>query len=235
MVQTAVLLIDDDPALLQALPETLRLHLPNIMVETCVSGDVALERLRQRTYATVVSDLIMPGMDGVALLRNIKGLHLTTPVVLMTAVGNRRVIADALEAGAFDFIPKPFDREEFIKSIRRSLRIYRLRQSLTGREVRLAATSRRLRQLTESHRAMVASKSDPERNLSSQSLVENSHQHIERGTARSLSSLERIRRQLEREELTLQRGRSLVVNLETKARQRAGLRVQAFLSAPARR
>jgi DNA-binding NtrC family response regulator len=222
MLQSPVLLIDDDPALLQALPETLRLHLPRVTVETCVSAAVALERLQRRTYAAIVSDLRMPGMDGLALLGTLRELRPVTPVVLITAYGGWSVARKAIEAGAFDFIAKPFERDEFIHSIRSALRMYRLRQSVIAREARLGATARRL-----GLQATVASAGGSEATATSRALIESSHQHLERGTAQSVSSLARILRQVERQESALQRARDRVRHLQEYARHAAWIRAQA--------
>jgi DNA-binding NtrC family response regulator len=228
MSQSSLLLIDDDPVLLQALPETLRLRLPQLTVETCVSAGVALERLHLRNYAAIVSDLRMPGMDGLTLLRTIRELRPVTPVILITAARDSTSAIQALEGGAFDIVTKPFERDDFLRSVRSALRIYRLRQSVMAREVRLEAKTRRLGQLMAEHQARVASGSGSEATTASRALIASSHQRIERSTAQSLSSLDRIRRQLEREEIALQRVRDRLAKLQEQTLQYAWTRAQAL-------
>src|SRR5260221_3752437 len=66
--QPCILLVDDDDALLQALPEALALRMPAIQVQVCVSAVEALERIQQYDYDAIISDIKMPGMDGLALI-----------------------------------------------------------------------------------------------------------------------------------------------------------------------
>src|SRR5438876_8144665 len=70
-----VLIVDDDAALLQALPLALALRLPGIQVETSDSAIEALSRIQQHDYDTIVTDIKMPGMDGLILLARIKELR----------------------------------------------------------------------------------------------------------------------------------------------------------------
>src|SRR5439155_25306763 len=64
----SVLIVDDDPALLQALPQALRLRMGGVTVETADSAAAALERIAVQDYDAIVTDIKMPGMDGLALL-----------------------------------------------------------------------------------------------------------------------------------------------------------------------
>ena len=78
-----ILVVDDDPVLLECLSETLRLRIPGIGVETCEIPADAIDRLYAVDYRLVISDLKMPGMDGLAVLRMVKAIRPSMPVLLM--------------------------------------------------------------------------------------------------------------------------------------------------------
>ena len=72
----------------------------------------ALTDIRQRSFDVVITDLRLPGMDGVELLREMRRLGLDVPVVLMTAYASVPTAVEAMKLGAFDYIQKPFNPEE---------------------------------------------------------------------------------------------------------------------------
>jgi DNA-binding NtrC family response regulator len=125
-----VLLVDDDPALLEALPEAMRLRLDPIDVDTCDSAVAALERIETRDYDAIVTDIKMPGMDGLALLEHIRQRRPTTPTLLITGHGEDDLAARALGGGAFDYISKPIDRDQFIQSLQAAIETRRVSISL---------------------------------------------------------------------------------------------------------
>ncbi|MDK0575382.1 response regulator, partial [Clostridium perfringens] len=83
----------------------------------------ALELLGQGFIDLVVSDLRMPGMDGLQLLQEIRRRSLEIPVILLTAHGSIDKAVDAIKAGAFDFLPKPFEKEQLRVSILNALKM----------------------------------------------------------------------------------------------------------------
>jgi PAS domain S-box-containing protein len=121
-----VLLVDDDAALLEALPETLRLRLDGVDVETCDSATEALERIEETDYDVIVSDIKMPGMDGLALLAEIRQRRPATPTLLITGHGERDLAVAALRGGAHDLIQKPIDREYFVATLERAIQLRQL-------------------------------------------------------------------------------------------------------------
>src|SRR2546422_121121 len=107
-----VLIVDDDLALLQALPEALRLRMGGVTVDTADSAAAALERIAARDYDAIVTDIKMPGMDGLELLAEVRGRRPATPILMITGHGEHGLGVDALPGGACDFIQKPIDPGE---------------------------------------------------------------------------------------------------------------------------
>src|SRR5439155_3051942 len=91
-----VLIVDDDLALLQALPQALRLRLGGVTVETADSAAAALERIAERDYDAIVADIKMPGMDGLELLTEIRTRRPDTPTLMITGHGENDLVVGAL-------------------------------------------------------------------------------------------------------------------------------------------
>src|SRR5919198_1490095 len=116
-----ILIVDDDPALLKALPEAVRLRMQGAQVDTCDSAREALGRIGDVDYDAIVADIKMPGMDGLALLAEIRTLRPETRTVLITGHGHEDLAVLALRGGAYDFIQKPIDREYIVPSLTRAI------------------------------------------------------------------------------------------------------------------
>jgi DNA-binding NtrC family response regulator len=135
MSASHVLLIDDDLALLQALPEFLRLRMAGLTVDTADTGAAALGRISARDYDAIVSDIRIPGIDGLALLAEIRAQRPNTPTLMITGYADQDLVVQALRAGAYDFIEKPIDRDYLIASLRRAMEKRELSRRLKGREL----------------------------------------------------------------------------------------------------
>ena len=138
MMQPHVLVVDDDPALLEALPETIRLRMPGTTVETCSSAGPALAQIGAVDYDAIISDIKMPGMDGLALLAQVRAMRPDTPVLLITGHGEHDLAIRSLRAGAYDYLQKPIDREYFIASLGRAVQVRQLRRQITDQQRTLA-------------------------------------------------------------------------------------------------
>ncbi len=134
--QARVLIVDDDPALLQALPQALRLRMAEVTVETADSAEAALDRIAARDYDAIVTDIKMPGMDGLALLAEIRGRQPDTPILIITGHGEYDLSVRALRGGAYDFIQKPIDRDHFVATLYRAIRTHA--SNRRGRDRQLA-------------------------------------------------------------------------------------------------
>src|SRR5204863_3616721 len=106
-----ILNIDYNLALSHALRHTLYLRIDGIKVDTSDEARSAIERIGEREYYAIVSDIKMPGMDGLALLAKVQELRPDTPTLLITGHGERDLAVQALRGGAYDFIQKPIDRD----------------------------------------------------------------------------------------------------------------------------
>ena len=118
-----VLLVDDEPGVLYTLQEVLTEHGDEVV--TATSGAEALTRLEG--VEAVVTDLVMPGMDGLELLRAIRERDAALPVIVLTAQGSERAAVSAMKAGAHDYLRKPFDVDEVGLAIERAVEAWRLR------------------------------------------------------------------------------------------------------------
>jgi DNA-binding NtrC family response regulator len=109
-VADAVLVVDDDAAIgrvLVALLEQRKLEAKHV-----ASAEEAIKALEARPYDVVLSDIRMPGMDGMALLDHVSSHFPGLPVVLLTAHGSVALAVEAMKRGAADFVQKPFDKDE---------------------------------------------------------------------------------------------------------------------------
>jgi signal transduction histidine kinase len=125
-----ILLVDDDPALLQALPQAISLRMTGVQVQTAGDAFIALKLLQEQEYDAIVSDIKMPGMDGLTLLDKIVVQHPETPVILITGHGEHDLAIRALRGGAYDYILKPIDRDDFAASLQRALHTRQLRRQI---------------------------------------------------------------------------------------------------------
>jgi two-component system response regulator HydG len=114
-----VLLVDDEAPHLQALEKIFRREGHEVLCAT--SARQALELLRGHAVQLVVTDLMMPEMDGMDLLGAIQALHGEAEVILMTAFGTVERAVEAMRGGAYDFVTKPIKRDDLLKSARKAL------------------------------------------------------------------------------------------------------------------
>jgi DNA-binding NtrC family response regulator len=111
-------------------------------VTTAESGRAALQVLNEQPFDLVLTDLRMPELDGVSLLKKIKERYSDTLVVMMTAYGSEKIAVEAMKAGAYDYIVKPFDNEEVKILARQALEQTALRREVRQLHERLDAVFR---------------------------------------------------------------------------------------------
>src|SRR5258707_10339783 len=120
-----LLVVDDEQDLMLALVAALEMD--GYDVTGLDSSLQALAALRAGGYDVLLADLMMPGMDGIALLR--AGLEIDPDLVgiIMTGRGTVPTAVEALKLGAFDYVPKPFELQTILSSIQRALELRRVR------------------------------------------------------------------------------------------------------------
>ncbi len=129
-----VLVVDDEPAMREMLVSLLEEE--GIRAHPAASVDEAVSIARDADFDAVVSDIRMPGKDGIALLAELREARPETPVILMTAFGSIDSAVDAMRSGAFDYITKPFKRGAVLASLERAFELRALEQE--NRQLRRA-------------------------------------------------------------------------------------------------
>lgn len=135
-----LLLVDDDAIHLSTLASTLRLRLPDVLIETAESAVSALERIRAHEYDAILCDAHQPGMEGAAFVRAVRKLHPQTPVLLFVEKDDQDFIGQAMEAGAYDVLVKPIGESTVRLALQRALEAHRLRGQVKREEQQLVTT-----------------------------------------------------------------------------------------------
>lgn len=136
-----ILFVDDEPAILKSLQRMVRSYSIEAETETASSADAALERILQGGIDVVVSDVRMPGMDGIELLTRLKANPFTQhiPVIMLTGDGDSAVKNVALDLGASEFINKPADSTELCARLRNVMRLKTYQDQLASQNDILSA------------------------------------------------------------------------------------------------
>ena len=111
-----VLLIEDEPKMVQSLRQGLEEH--QFEVDTAQDGQTGMSLALLNQYAVIISDVLMPGMNGIDVVRAIRQKGNATPVLLLTALGQTDDKVAGFDAGADDYLTKPFEFRELLVRIR---------------------------------------------------------------------------------------------------------------------
>ncbi|WP_313059409.1 sigma-54-dependent transcriptional regulator [Agrobacterium cavarae] len=123
-VMGTVYLVDDDSQLRKAMRQTLELE--GMTVMPFPKAELALDALEENFDGVIVTDVRMPGMDGLQFFEHVRKIDADLPVILITGHGDVPMAVSALQNGAYDFIAKPFPAERMVESVRRALEKRRL-------------------------------------------------------------------------------------------------------------
>ncbi len=118
-MQFTLLIVDDDTSNLASLVRIFEKL--SLCVLPATSGQEAIDTLRNHPVQVVLTDLMMPGMSGVELLKQVKKMQPNAEVIMMTAYGTIERAVEAMREGAYDFVTKPFRRAEIERIVRRAL------------------------------------------------------------------------------------------------------------------
>ena len=116
----SILLVEDEPGIQLAIRGLLRREGHETTVAS--TGTEAMELFADGDFDLVLTDLSLPdGVSGLDLVRHVGEHRPGVPVILITAYGSERVAKDAVEAGAFDYVPKPFNNDELRAVVQRAI------------------------------------------------------------------------------------------------------------------
>ena len=118
--ESTVHVIDDDEALRNSL--TFLLRTARLDVLSYPSATAFLEALPEANLSCIITDVRMPGMSGIDLLRRLRERKISVPVIVITGHGDIPLAVEAMRIGAIDFLEKPFDDEVLIASVKAALR-----------------------------------------------------------------------------------------------------------------
>ena len=122
-----IMIVDDEPDMLMLLKMIIQDN-TQYEVETTNNPVECIELLKQSHFDLVITDLKMPGIDGMELFKELRGLIPDLPVIIITAYGLEEAADKAIMAGISDFITKPFKKERILFSIMKALEIRKLRE-----------------------------------------------------------------------------------------------------------
>ena len=127
---TRILIVDDEPRICNALSMVLRAR--NYDVDVASSGERALAIAATQRPDLALLDISLPGMSGLEVFRALRADDPQACAVFMTASEDIRTVVDAMRAGAFDYVTKPFDNDDLLLTIERALEMRRLRGEVAG-------------------------------------------------------------------------------------------------------
>ena len=131
-MEIRLLLVDDDPCVLQTVSLTLRHFLPAVSIDTCMNPTSALLRLRSGSFSVVLSDFNMPDMTGLGLLRAARECGSEASFILMTGDNTDDMLTEGLRYGMFALINKPLNRPTLIPLVQQAIECHRLRQEVSA-------------------------------------------------------------------------------------------------------
>jgi len=122
-----ILIVDDEPDMLRLLSMIIKEKTP-YEVTTTNNPLEALELAKKSSFDLLIADLKMPGLNGIELLESVKRFDEDIPTIIITAYGTVEAAVETMQKGAFDFMTKPFRKEQILFTIERALKWVRLQR-----------------------------------------------------------------------------------------------------------
>ncbi|HTL63338.1 MAG TPA: response regulator [Nitrospira sp.] len=135
-----VLLIEDDPILLNTMSSTLRLKLPHAQIETAESVLTSLERIRSVEYEAILADGQQPRLEGIGFVRAVHKIDPQCPVLLLVEKHQEDLLRQATDAGAYDVLVKPVDEGTLLLAVHRAIEVSRLRHQVAREHAEFVAS-----------------------------------------------------------------------------------------------
>jgi two-component system response regulator HydG len=135
-----ILIVDDEPGILDSLHKVFERE--SLRVITAHGGEEALDLLRREPVSILLTDLVMPGMSGLDLLKASRSVSPETETILMTAYGTVENAVEAMRQGAYDFVIKPYKRAHVVRAVTKALEKRNLVQENRSLRAQLAAHER---------------------------------------------------------------------------------------------
>jgi DNA-binding NtrC family response regulator len=136
-----ILIVDDDELMAKYVERVLASA--GFECELSLDAGAALSAVEARPTDLMISDVVMPTMNGTELLRNLHERIPMLPVILLTSYGSIEAAVEAMRAGAFGYLPKPAKDDELLQLVRRALEMTRLARTATSARSSTIATDRR--------------------------------------------------------------------------------------------
>ncbi|MEZ7890865.1 MAG: response regulator [Candidatus Wallbacteria bacterium] len=129
-IKGRILIIDDDEAILRVLSKFLELE--GHKVTSVLKSVDALEVFKKNVFDLVITDMYMPEMDGLDVIRNFKDVNMNVPIIILTAAGTISNVIQSLKLGAFNYMTKPFNINEVREIVNKALLTSFIHQSQKG-------------------------------------------------------------------------------------------------------
>ena len=123
-----ILVVDDEENMLRLFKKVLGRSGYDVL--TATTGTEALRLLREQPIDIIISDLVMPILNGLELLKEVKTYYPDIPFIVLTAYGTIKSAVEAIKSGAFDYLTKPFQKDEIVMTLERALKMHQLQEEV---------------------------------------------------------------------------------------------------------